>query len=188
MPSTRSSKANVAWNVRRSNRTPSASGVSKARLTASLATMVACSDIDGILRGKYMGRDKFFSALEKGFGFCDVVLVWDCQDQLYDNVKYTGWHTGYPDAPVRLLPETCRKLPFEDDGLFFLGEFAPPGDVVCPRGLLRRVLERGRAMGYEVYSGFEYEFFVFAETPQSTDTTTLAPAAASSRKTKNRST
>jgi len=31
-------------------------------------------DNDGILRGKYMGRDKFFSALEHGFGFCDVVL------------------------------------------------------------------------------------------------------------------
>jgi glutamine synthetase len=142
---------------------------------------VGVFDIDGIMRGKYISREKFLSALDGGFGFCDVVLGWDCQDQLYDNVKYTGWHTGYPDAPVRLLPETCRKLPFEDDGLFFLGEFAPPGDVVCPRGLLRRVLERGRAMGYEVYSGFEYEFFCFRETPDSVraknyrDLTPMAP-------------
>ena len=82
---------------------------------------VGAFDIDGVLRGKYISRDKFFSALDGGFGFCDVVLGWDCQDQLYDNVQYTGWHTGYPDAPVRLLPETCRPLPFEDDGLFFLG-------------------------------------------------------------------
>jgi glutamine synthetase len=142
---------------------------------------VGVFDIDGVMRGKYISREKFLSALDGGFGFCDVVLGWDCQDQLYDNVKYTGWHTGYPDAPVRLLPETCRKLPFEDDGLFFLGEFAPPGDVVCPRGLLRRVLERGRAMGYEVYSGFEYEFFCFRETPDSVraknyrDLTPMAP-------------
>jgi glutamine synthetase len=35
---------------------------------------VGVFDIDGVLRGKYMGREKFFSALEKGFGFCDVVL------------------------------------------------------------------------------------------------------------------
>ncbi len=61
------------------------------------------------MRGKYMGRDKFFSALDKGFGFCDVVLGWDSNDQLYDNVKYTGWHTAYPDAPVRVLPDTCRS-------------------------------------------------------------------------------
>jgi glutamine synthetase len=124
-------------------------------------------DIDGILRGKYVSRDKFLSALDSGFGFCDVVLGWDCQDQLYDNVKYTGWHTGYPDAPVRVLPDSCRALPFEDGGLFFLGEFAPPAEAVCPRALLRRVVERGRSQGFDAYAGFEYEFFVFRETPES---------------------
>jgi glutamine synthetase len=105
-------------------------------------------DIDGILRGKYISREKFLSALDNGYGFCDVVLGWDCQDQLYDNVKYTGWHTGYPDAPVRILPDSCRPLPFEDNAVFFLSEFAPPADVLCPRGLLKRVLDRGKAVGF----------------------------------------
>ena len=142
---------------------------------------VGVFDVDGIMRGKYISREKFLSALDGGFGFCDVVLGWDCQDQLYDNVKYTGWHTGYPDAPVRLLPETCRVLPFEDGGLFFLGEFAPPAETVCPRGVLRRVLDRARDMGYTAYAGFEYEFFVFQETPESVrakhyrDLTPMAP-------------
>src|SRR5262249_6076442 len=63
---------------------------------------VGAFDIDGILRGKYMSRAKFESALDSGFGFCDVVLGWDSRDQLYDNVRYTGWHTGYPDATVRI--------------------------------------------------------------------------------------
>jgi len=128
---------------------------------------VGVFDIDGIMRGKYLSREKFLSTLDSGFGFCDVVLGWDCQDQIYDNVQYTGWHTGYPDAPVRVLPDTCRTLPFEDDALFFLGEFAPPADTICPRALLRRVLERSAAAGFEAYVGFEYEFFVFKETPES---------------------
>ena len=51
---------------------------------------VAVTDTDGVLRGKYMQRDKFLSALEGGFGFCDVVLGWDSNDQLYDNVSLTG--------------------------------------------------------------------------------------------------
>ena len=75
---------------------------------------VGVFDIDGVLRGKYMSRRKFLSALEGGFGFCNVVLGWDSNDQLYDNVTFTGWHTGYPDAPVRLLPESCRVIPWEE--------------------------------------------------------------------------
>lgn len=128
---------------------------------------VGVFDVDGILRGKYMSRAKLLSALESGFGFCDVVLGWDSNDQLYDNVSVTGWHTGYPDAPVRLLPESCREIPWEDDRLFFLGEFAGPYEAVCPRGTLRRVLAKAETMGYGVRAGFEYEFFVFAETPHS---------------------
>ena len=35
---------------------------------------VAVTDIDGILRGKYMHIDKFIKSTEKGFGFCDVIF------------------------------------------------------------------------------------------------------------------
>ncbi len=127
---------------------------------------VGVTDMDGILRGKYMSRQKFFSALDKGFGFCDVVLGWDADDQLYDNVQYTGWHTGYPDAPVRILPETCRELPFEDT-VFFLGEFAEGAEVICPRGMLRKMIEKAEGMGLFANAALEFEFFVFDETPDS---------------------
>src|SRR5438093_13700437 len=75
-------------------------------------------DLDGVLRGKYLAREKFLSALDGGFGFCDVVLGWDSNDQLYDNVSFTGWHTAYPDAQCRIVPDTCRGLPLEGDMLF----------------------------------------------------------------------
>ncbi len=128
---------------------------------------VGFTDVDGILRGKYMARDKFFSALEKGFGFCDVVVGWDSNDQLYDNVAYTGWHSAYPDASVRILPQTGRAIPFEGNLPFFLCELADRAEAICPRGVLRRVLARAAAMGFSVAAAFEYEFFLFAETPQS---------------------
>jgi glutamine synthetase len=128
---------------------------------------VGVFDNDGILRGKYIEREKFFAALEKGMGFCDVVLGWDCNDQQYDNITFTGWHTAFPDAPVRLLPHTCRALPLEGSMLLFLGEFAGPAEAVCPRATLRRVLERAAAMGYAASAAAEYEFFLFTETPAS---------------------
>jgi glutamine synthetase len=124
-------------------------------------------DVDGVLRGKYISREKFFSALDNGFGFCDVVLGWDVKDQLYDNVSYTGWHTGYPDATVRIIPESCRNLPLEDDGLLFLGEFSNEAAQICPRNLLKRLLAQADDRGIDVFSAFEYEFFVFNETPHS---------------------
>lgn len=128
---------------------------------------VGVFDLDGILRGKYMSKSKFFSALESGFNFCDVVLGWDSNDQLYDNVNHTGWHTGYPDATVRLLPDSCRDLMYEEGGLLFLAEFSGASEALCPRAMLRRVIEYSRSLGFEPFSAVEYEFFVFSETPKS---------------------
>ncbi|WP_163834012.1 glutamine synthetase family protein [Spartinivicinus ruber] len=128
---------------------------------------VGLFDLDGLMRGKYMSRDKFFKAVDSGFSFCDVILGWDIKDQLYDNVSYTGWHTGYPDAAVELLPNTCRELPLEDNMLLILGQLTGRAEALCPRGLLRRVLQTADDMGYQVKAAFEYEFFLFDETPDS---------------------
>ena len=124
-------------------------------------------DMDGVFRGKYVNRDKFESAIEKGLGFCDVVVGWDSNDQLYDNVTVTGWHTGYPDAEVRMVPDTMRLIPFEDDLPLFLCEFTGKWENVCPRGTLRRVLKRAADHGFRVNAAAEFEFFLFEETPHS---------------------
>ena len=131
------------------------------------AVKLGMFDIDGIMRGKYVSAAKFRSAAEKGLAFCDVVLGWDSQDQLYDNVKITGWHSGYRDAEMRLLPDTLRTIPFEDDMPLFLMEFAGEWEGACPRGTLRRVLAKAADMGYRVNAAAEYEFFLFEETPHS---------------------
>ena len=125
------------------------------------------TDVDGILRGKYVSKEKFFSALDKGFGFCDVVVGWDSNDQLYDNVQYTGWHTAYPDAPARIVADTARPLPFEGNIPFFLCELTDKAEAICPRGTLRKVVQRAADMGYLASAACEYEFFLFDETPDS---------------------
>jgi len=99
-------------------------------------------DLDGVIRGKYLARDKFFNALEAGFNFCDVIFGWDSQDQLYDKSTFTGWHTAFPDAAARIDPTSCRDVPMEGDMLFFLGEFEGTAAELCPRRLLRRIVDR----------------------------------------------
>ncbi len=135
---------------------------------------VAVSDIDGILRGKILHIDKFMSAAQPhpagGFGFCDVVFGWDAHDQCYDNTTVTGWQHGFPDALARLDLSTGRRVPWDANVPFFLGEFVnADGSAypVCPRQTLKRVLERAHKMGLQAMAGMEFEWFNFAETPQS---------------------
>ncbi len=131
---------------------------------------VAVSDIDGVLRGKYLHIDKFEGACEGGFGFCDVVFGWDMLDTPYDNTTATGWQHGFPDALVRIDLDTARRVPWDNGVPFFLGEFVNADGTphpLCPRQALKRVLARAGKLGYTVMAGMEFEWFNFRETPQS---------------------
>ncbi|HKY37195.1 MAG TPA: glutamine synthetase family protein [Polyangiaceae bacterium] len=127
-------------------------------------------DIDGVLRGKYVSLDKLESALGKGFGFCDVIFGWDVADALYDNVKLTGWHTGYPDAQAVLDPSTLRNVPWEPGVAAMLADFRVDDGSphpACPRSLLKRVIARAEKLGFRPMVGAEYEFYMFKETRDS---------------------
>lgn len=158
------------------------------RRSGAAKVKVACSDIDGILRGKYLHKDKFFGAAQAhpggGFGFCDVVFGWDSSDHCYDNAQVTGWQHGFPDALARIDLDTARRVPWDGDVPFFLGEFVGADGTpspICPRQTLRRVLARAARLGLQPMAGVEFEWFNFVETPHSwaakkgVDPTTLTP-------------
>ena len=127
------------------------------------------TDLDGVVRGKYVSLDKLESLMRKGGGFCDCVLGWDVDDQLYDAGTFTGWHTGFPDAAFRLLADSERWLA-DENCPYFIGEFVGADGAdhpLCPRRRLAGVLDRLAGAGLHLRAGFEYEFFVFDETPHS---------------------
>ena len=130
---------------------------------------VAITDLDGVLRGKYMHVDKFLKSIESGYGFCDVIFGWDSSDALYEfkvsdeQNLFTGWHTGFPDQTVKILLDSKRTIPFEKNTPFFLSELKD-GEV-CPRCVLKKVLRLLRESGLKGKSALEYEFFLFNESP-----------------------
>lgn len=134
-------------------------GVRKVRL--------AGTDLDGVLRGKYVSLEKFASAARHGFGFCDVIFGWDTQDVCYDFPSVTGWHTGFPDTLARVDLATMRMIPWEPGAASFLCDFwsAPDEPLpVCPRNLLKRVTAQAAELGYRPRAAVEYEFWLFRET------------------------
>lgn len=127
----------------------------------------AVTDIDGILRGKTILKDKFLEVAGGAIGFCDVVFGWDSNDKCYDNVKLTGWHTAYPDARARLDLSTYRTVPWDNELPFFLADFSEeqgPGFAACPRNLLRKVRMQANEMGYTPVFSQEFEWFNFLGT------------------------
>ena len=129
----------------------------------------AVTDIDGVLRGKVVHVDKFLSAMECGAGFCDVVFGWDSSDQLYDDAKVTGWHTGYPDGDTAVDPSTFRTIPWENNMPFFLGDFRDKNggpSEICPRSLLKKIKSQTEELGYKAFFAQEFEWFNFRDTSE----------------------
>ncbi|KAL1409867.1 hypothetical protein Q8F55_003866 [Vanrija albida] len=132
---------------------------------------VAGVDVDGVLRGKVMSKSKFLSSIE-AFGFCGVVYGWDMHDQTYSReLLVSNRGNGYRDILARVDLATYRRLPWENNIPFFLVSFTTPETglplEVDPRSLLETVLEKATDKGWTGMAGAEFEYFQFAETPQS---------------------
>ncbi|MBM1105088.1 glutamine synthetase [Aurantibacter crassamenti] len=130
---------------------------------------LAITDIDGVLRGKYMHKDKFIAALKDGFGFCSVVFGWDMNDLSYENAKVTGWHTGYGDENAYIDLNTFRTIPWERNTPLFLADFSngKKSFSACPRSLLKKVIAEGQSMGFSAMYSQEFEWFNYKETSNS---------------------
>ncbi len=127
------------------------------------------TDIDGVLRGKIISTKKFLKAIENDIGFCNVIFGWDINDECYDNSKVSGWHTGYPDSFATIDHNSYRKIPWENGKPFFLGDFEFSNELsdVCPRTLLKRIRQQAIEMGFFPMYSAEFEWFNFAENPNS---------------------
>jgi glutamine synthetase len=131
---------------------------------------LAIVDIDGVLRGKYISTEKFLSVVQSEMGFCNVVFGWDMADVAYQNSQYTGWHSGYPDAPARIDLSSFRMIPWENNVPFFLCELIDSpknSSAVCPRNLLKKVIGQAQKSGFTPFFSQEFEWFNFEETPAS---------------------
>ncbi|GAA5957563.1 hypothetical protein JCM21900_001638 [Sporobolomyces salmonicolor] len=157
---------------------PTGSLTSRASANLNLLAWVNCwtgVDVDGVLRGKIMAKDKFLSAAKDGFGFCSVVFGWNIHDASYSpELNISNLQNGYRDLLARISLDSYRRTPAtttQPSLPFFLVTFLNPdtkkGLEACPRATLAKVVEQYEKEGYYAYAGAEFEYFQFRETPTS---------------------
>ncbi len=132
--------------------------------------VIGIPDLQGFLRGKYASRDKVLGALDKGMGLPGVIYALDPTDVILDIPGLSDDGSGFDDGTIRLIPETCREIPWEPPhrSLFFLGAFeGATANTFCPRTVYNRVAARAGAMGYRPFHACELEFTLFNETAKS---------------------
>jgi glutamine synthetase len=129
--------------------------------------MVGVTDLDGALRVKLLAKRKLRSLLAGDLRFCEVVLGFDSNDDVYENASAVGWHTGFADRAIRTAENGLWRSPGDPEAPLVLAEYAPPMDQICPRSLLGRVVDRCADRGFRALAAFEYEFVLFDETPHS---------------------
>lgn len=131
---------------------------------------IGAPDIDGLWRGKRLSAQYFVeSAFEAGTNICNILFGWDIQDTSIPNLTFTGWHSGYPDVNLRPDLTTLRPVPGEPGVASVICDvYQPDGTLLAlsPRGVLRRVLDRAKTLGFDPVCAYEFEFYLFEGTPR----------------------
>lgn len=128
--------------------------------------ITALVDMQGRLMGKRFHAAHFLENPEETH-CCNYLLATDMDMNTVPGYAATGWAAGYGDYVMKPDLSTLRLLPWA------------PGTALCmvdmldhhthelvphaPRSVLRRQIERARAMGFEPMMATELEFFLFAQ-------------------------
>jgi glutamine synthetase len=141
--------------------------------------ILAGADTHGIMRGKRVPIAQLGRLLEHGMPLCDVFWVMHVDESELvprpdDHVGYFPTErNGYPDILAMADPGTLRIVPWHERTALLLcdwhlqsGEPVP----IAPRTVLKRVVDRARAMGFEPQCALELEFYVLRETPATVPT------------------
>ncbi|MDX1649001.1 MAG: glutamine synthetase family protein [Myxococcota bacterium] len=129
--------------------------------------VTALPDLYGRLVGKRITGAFFLDQVARhGMHVCDYLLACDMEMDPTPGYAFASWDQGYGD--LHAVPDlaTLRRVTWHDRTALVLcdahdGEGRPV--PVAPRSVLRRQLERARALGFEPRIGSELEFFLLAD-------------------------
>lgn len=123
-------------------------------------------DHAGTFRERRLPRDSFI-AWAREPQFANTIALWDSADTLFGSGPYLT-------EDVAIDVSSLRQYPFEPNASVVIAEFSGPTAEIMPRAVLRRQIERAKALGIEVRAAFEFEVLILDETAESLRTSQFA--------------
>lgn len=120
------------------------------------------TDTHGIARSKTIPVRHFRRFAEEGLNFLLGQLGFDVQANVAAGTGYLE-ELGFPDSLIKPDPDTFQILPWADKTARILCEphyLDGRPAMAAPRLVVKKLLDELAALGYRLYSGFEYEFYV----------------------------
>ncbi|MDQ3811434.1 MAG: glutamine synthetase family protein, partial [Chloroflexota bacterium] len=125
-------------------------------------------DMQGRLMGKRFTAHYFLDEVgQDGLHGCAYLLGCDVEMDPQPGYRLTSWAAGYGDFLLRPDLATLRLVPWLDKTALVLCDVYTEGgepQAEAPRWILKRQVERARALGLEPYTASELEFYLFEET------------------------
>jgi len=130
--------------------------------------VVGFTDHYGRLLGKRFDVEFFLDdAVVGGTHSCDYLLTADIEMEPVPGYSYANWELGYGDFHLVPDMETLRRAAWLPGAAFVLCDIE---DVtthepvsVAPRSILKRQVERAKAIGFEAKAASELEFFLYTD-------------------------
>ena len=123
------------------------------------AVRLLYTDLHGVARGKDIPLPHFGGMVDEGVAFCAAVMGTDLR-----HTPVVGGEEGYVDLAVRPDLGTLRVVPWQREVAWCLGDaWQLDGEArwpVCPRSLLRDVIEQYEEHGLVPIAAPELEFFL----------------------------
>lgn len=130
---------------------------------------VAMADTNGLLRGQMVSTQSLKGIARNGMGMSPVTLALDPTDVVLAIPGVSDGTSDFHDDPLILDPSTVRRLPWSKPGhdMLVLSNYSGGTAELCPRSIMKRVLDRVNQARYLPRYGMELEYTLFDETPAS---------------------
>ena len=129
-------------------------------------TVLACQvDMQGRLMGKRFHARHFVDGAHEETHCCNYIVATDMEMETVPGYKSTSWAGGYGDYTMKPDMATLRRIPWLEGTALVLCDLldhSGRGEVAhAPRTVLKRQIDRLKAMGLSAMMGSELEFFLF---------------------------